>query len=182
MQVNSGNIKAFALYSKLDFEHKETMTQFEGFSKVAIKANPRFTVRRMTPEDVPACDALFQECNGITRTHGLEHDLEGDLFVAWVALENDEIVGYNTGFGAMHHYCVREMDALIAMYIEASKLFRQESKYGVPVIHCIGRLYPQLNRFLLSIGMRAERHNMLMVNGFYQDPAEGFVHAPDMYC
>jgi hypothetical protein len=54
--------------------------------------NPRYTVRPMTLEDIPSCDQLYQESNGISRKNYLISELEDDYYVKYVVLENNEIV------------------------------------------------------------------------------------------
>jgi hypothetical protein len=46
----------------------------------------------MTLADVPACDTLYQQSNGISRKNYLISEVEDDYYVKYVVLENNEIV------------------------------------------------------------------------------------------
>jgi predicted N-acetyltransferase YhbS len=149
--------RSLALYSKLGFAVRETLSVFDGSPHGAV---PGATVRAATPDDIDTCDAI---CHAV---HG--HDRHGELR-QWVDIGSARVVersgmisGYATGVGYFFHAIGKTDDDVIALLGAAE------------TIEGLGVLVPSRNTALMAwcfdAGLRIVQQSTLMSIGLYSEP------------
>lgn len=151
--------RSLALYAKLGFEVRETLSVLQG-PPIGRAVAGRQT-RLATPADLGACDAVCR------RVHG--HDRSGEVGdaigarTAMVVEHDGHITGYATGFGYVDH-AVGETDADLKALLGAAEGF-----IG------LGFLLPSGNTALLGWclehGLKIVQQSTLMTIGLYNEPA-----------
>ena len=151
--------RSLALYTKLGFDVRETITAMQGKPLGVNIAG--YEVR-------PACEKELQACNQLCfRIHG--HHRAGELLdaipqsAANVVERQGRITGYSTGIVWFHHAVGETNDDLKAL-IGATPAFLGP-----------GFLWPSRNselfRWCLSHGLRVVNQATLMTIGLYNEPA-----------
>jgi len=151
--------RSLALYTKLGFDVRETITAMQG---------KPLGVNIAGHEVRPACEKDLRDCNQLCfRIHG--HDRAGELLdaipqrAANVVERLGRITGYSTGIGWFYHAVGETNDDLKAL-IGATPTFLGP-----------GFLLPSRNselfRWCLSHGLRVVNQATLMTIGLYNEPA-----------
>jgi hypothetical protein len=155
--------RSMSLYAKLGMDIRDAYGAMYG---PAIREEmPGYSVRRATPEDEAACNALC------VRVHG--HDRAGEVCeaidsgVARVVERLGRITGYTTGIQYFAHSVAETNDDLQALICEAQD-------YGTP-----GYLVPLRNtdlfRWSLAHGMKMFFVVNLMTLGLYKEPSGAYM-------
>ncbi|MEW6246638.1 MAG: GNAT family N-acetyltransferase [Nitrospirota bacterium] len=155
--------RSLALYAKLGFEIRETISGLQGPS-LRLKI-PGYDVRPARPEDAPACNALCFHVHG--------HDRAGELAdairdgTANVVERLGRITGYSTAIGWFHHAVGETNDDLKAL-IGAAQSFLGP-----------GFLLPSRNgelfRWCLANNLRVVAQATLMTIGLYNAPTGAYL-------
>jgi predicted N-acetyltransferase YhbS len=155
--------RSLSLYTKLGFVAREPLTVLQGPPlKFAL---PGYSVRRATPDDQSACDALCHHVHG--------HDRQGEVAQAIatgsasVVERNGQITGYTTQIGFFSHAVGRTNEELKAL-IGASPSFVGPG-FLLPTRNA------ELLRWCLEHGLRVIQPMTLMSQGIYQKPAGAFL-------
>jgi predicted N-acetyltransferase YhbS len=155
--------RSLALYTKLGFETRETISALQG-SSLGLEI-PGCNVRLAREADLQACNQLC------FRVHG--HDRRGELVDAFrqgtasVVERLGRIMGYSTGMGWFHHSVGDSNDDLKALIGAA------------PAFVGPGFLVPSRNgdlfRWCLNHGLRVVSQATLMTVGLYNEPAGAYL-------
>ncbi len=155
--------RSLALYVKLGFEIRETVSAFQGAPLNVVL--PGYEVRKALEKDLPDCNALC------FRVHG--HDRAGEIADAVrqgsanVVERLGRITGYATAIGWFHHAIGETNDDLKALVGAA------------PDISGPGFLLPSRNgemfRWCLSHGLRVAAQTTLMTIGLYNEPQGAYL-------
>ncbi len=150
--------RSLALYTKLGFDTRETISAFQGAPLGATI--PGHDVRRATAADVHACNALCRRVHGVDRGGELDDAIREEI--ASVVEHHGRITGYATGMGWFHHAIGETNDDLKALIGAA------------PAFVGPGFLMPSRNselfRWCLSRGLRVVAQATLMTIGLYNEP------------
>lgn len=159
--------RSLALYTKLGFDTRETLTAFQG-APLNLRLDG-YNVRLAKPDDLATCNQLC------VRVHG--HDRGGDLAdaigqgAARVVERQGRLTAYATGIGWFHHAVAETNDDLKALIGNATA-------FAGP-----GFLIPTRNgelfRWCLSQGLRVSVQATLMTIGLYNEPTAG-VYLPSV--
>jgi GNAT superfamily N-acetyltransferase len=150
--------RSLALYLKLGFEVREHLSCLEGATPGA--APPGYTVRPVTPADIPACNLLC------FRVHG--HDRGGELAgaiqhgTAQLAERGGRVAAYTSGLGYLGHTVGETNDDVVALISASTGIIGP------------GLLIPTRNgalvRWCLDAGLRITQTLTLMSVGLYNEP------------
>jgi len=155
--------RSLALYTKLGFEIRETISGLQGPS--LHSRIPGYEVRPARTEDLPACHQLC------FRVHG--HDRAGELADAVrdgsanVVIRLGRITGYATAIGWFHH-AVGETNDDVKALIAAAPAFVGP---GLLVPSRNGELF----RWYLANNLRVVAQATLMTIGLYNEPAGAYL-------
>jgi len=151
--------RSLALYTKLGFETRETISAFQGPS-VGVRIDG-CTVRPALESDAQACNELCRQIHGVDRGGEL-----GDAIrqgTAKIVERHRRTTGYSTDLGWFHHAVGETNDDLKALIGAASAIlgpgFLLPSRNG------------ELFRWCLSQGLRVVAQATLMAIGLYNEPA-----------
>jgi predicted N-acetyltransferase YhbS len=161
--VIAWHYRAVALYTKLGFNSRETLSAMQG-KPLALKISG-YDVRPAREEDLSACNRLCY------RVHG--HDRAGELVdairqgTANVVERLGRITGYSTGIGWSNHAIAESNDDLKALIGAA------------PEFPGLGFLVPSRNgdlfRWCLSQGLRVVCQATLITLGLYNEPVGAYL-------
>jgi hypothetical protein len=150
--------RSLCLYQKLGFDTCEPISNLYG--EPPRDPIPGHTVRRATPEDAAACNAICTEVHGFDRAGQLDDAIAGGS--ATVVEHEGTIAGYSTGVNFGEHSVAVSNDALKALIAAAPEV-------GPP-----GFLLPARNgevfRWCLAGGLRQNQLMTLMAKGEYREP------------
>ena len=157
------HFRSLALYTKLAFETRETLSLMQG--KPVAATLPGYEVRPAREADLPACN---QVC---FRVHG--HDRGGELLdavrrgTANVVERLDRITGYSTAIGFFEH-AIGETNEDVEALIAAARTFLGPG-FFVPSRN--GELF----RWCLDHDLRVVNQGTLMTIGLYNEPAGAYL-------
>lgn len=155
--------RSLALYTKLGFDTVEPLSNVQG-SPIGIEIEG-YAVRKGTPADLPAIDAVAFRVHGFTRHNEIALAIEqGSVNV----VEHDgRISGYTTGTGFFGHTVGESNEELKALIGAATE-------FGGP-----GFLLPTRNnevlRWCMAHGLKIIQPLTLMSRGLYQEPRGAFL-------
>jgi GNAT superfamily N-acetyltransferase len=155
--------RSLALYAKLGMDVRETFAAMHG--EPIRTSMPGYDVRRATPADEAACNALCLRVHGHTRAGEVREAIEsGD---ARVVERLGRVTGYTTRIGYFAHSVAETNDDVRALICESSD-------YGTP-----GFLVPLSNhdlfRWCLANGLHIFFLTNLMTIGLYQQPEGAYL-------
>ena len=152
------NYQSLALYAKLGFAVRETLSVFQG--TIAPTRSFYGEVRIATDQDVENCDDLCRLVHG--------HDRHGEL-CNWIGAgttrvveRGGEITGYATGCGYLSHAVGNTDEDIIALLADA------ETIVGLGVL--VPSRNARLMAWCLESGLRLVQQSTLMTIGLYNDP------------
>ncbi len=155
--------RSMALYTKLGFAVREPLVAVQG-SPIG-EPLPGCRVRRVGLDDLPTCDAIFQDVHGHERLWDLRDAIERGS--ARLVERDGQVTAYATLLGFAGHAVARANDDLKALIAAADR------------IHNPGFLLPTRNHVLLQWcierGLRLRQPMTLMSLGKYQEPRGPFL-------
>lgn len=155
--------RSLALYSKLGFEPREPLSNFQGTPK-KMKIGGR-EVRKATEGDLQACDQLCEGVHGHNRSGELADATRGGT--ALVVEHDGAISGYSTGLAYFGHSVGESNDDMMA-------LISHVDSFGGPGILIPTRNY-NLLKWCLQNGLRLNQQMTLMTTGMYSDPRGAYL-------
>ena len=189
------NAASFCLYASLGFNACGNLLEFHSLPSLP-KCNDHapdhdksqsssVEVRRATVDDVPACDALFQEAHG--GCFGRRNEIHDAVFhgvgvYGWHVYvladsKDGSIVAYTTGLYLLGHTVARN-EAVFKLFLEMLSVEVVEFERKHCRIHIDPVCYPDLIRWMLSTGMQLGKQNTMMTTGCYTGPVAPFVYCP----
>lgn len=189
LTVDSFNVTAFPLYSKLGYEVKEPLTLIQYTSLGEKVANDKvcdlgFCVRAMSREDLDTCAALALRIARCDRRREIEAIVAGTggLFAAGntasIVLRGDDVVGYTTGFNMGGHTVCDSLPACIALISKAQGDFAVQSRPSPLRILMPCMRQPELLRWCLECGWKVLKQMILMGRGPYESPIPTGIFLP----
>jgi hypothetical protein len=155
--------RSLSLYTKLGFASREELAVMAGAAADAKLTS--YTVRPLSHDDLPACNAICTNVHGFHR--GVELQAAGAANDAFVAERDGAIRAYTSGLGFFGHSVGETTEAICAL-LAAS-----------PRLPSLGVLVPirnyQLFRWCLDHGMRVVFTMTLMSRGLYQEPSGSYL-------
>ena len=186
----SANNTSMALYTSLGFMVREPLMAWKGLLRppfieraLQVGAEAGFVSRRITAADVPTCDAMHVDCNGVSRAASLTSALVNAPEESMLLVTNSKgnICAYIAGLTSMSYSIATSDDALFFLLASAHAAHAAAGHTASPYHHTSLRLYPQLTRWLLEGGMRAVRQTNLMVLGEWQPiQHDKYVYCPNI--
>ena len=155
--------RSLALYTKLGFETRETLTNFAGEPPRKDVAGRE--VRGATEKDVQSCDELCRSVHGHSRSGDLADSIKGGY--ALVVESGGHVTGYSTGVGFFGHTVGESNDDVIAMISHVEGLMG-------PGILVPTRNYG-LMKWCLANGLRINQQMTLMTMGLYNEPRGSYL-------
>lgn len=157
------HFRSLALYTKLGFDVRETITAFQG-APLGLTL-PGTAVRAARAADVAACNALCRRIHGIDRAVELDDAIaEGG---ATVVERHGRLTGYASGIGWFHH-AVGETNVDLMALIAAAPAFPGPG-FLVPSRNA------ELFRWCLDHELRVVNQATLMTMGLYNEPAAPYL-------
>ena len=155
--------RSLSLYTSLGFDVREPLACMQG--RTSTREMPGYTVRRATPADLPACNALSVAVHGFDRGADLAHSIEQGT--ALVTERAGRITAYATILGFFGHATAETTPDLCALIASAESFAAS------------GILVPTRNaalfRWCLANGLRVVQPMTLMSLGLYNTPAGAFL-------
>eukprot|EP01018_Ginkgo_biloba_P001695 Gb_24961 [translate_table: standard] len=174
------NTKSFALYGKVGFRPVECVSYFEcsfhGNVHPQVIGMPGFQIRRMEAFDVHSCSMLHKNVTGYERETDIREKFKMNPGNTWVALKDNTLQAYTTGFYLDGHSIATSEEAFIMLF----QVVRYQKDHSSMTIHIPGRIYPRLIEWALNGGLQLIRQCWIMVIGEYQEPQPGFVWCPSI--
>ena len=172
----ANNLKSFALYASQDFKFGETLTMIAGRVAENQLEDAGYTIRPMTEADVAACSAMHERANMFPRSADIMGAVfEGSPHQPFVALQNDQIVAYTTGFFLLGHSVAETPAAFKALFGWVSQ------RVDNALFHLPARVYPELLKWALTEAqLRVVRQEILMYRGAYAAPHHDPIYLPGM--
>jgi hypothetical protein len=155
--------RSLSLYTKLGFDTVEPLSNIQGPPIGGTIEG--YNVRELTPEDLPAVDALAIRVHGHTRTNEVVGAVEQGT--AKVVEHDGRLTGYTTGVGFFGH-SVGESNEDVKALIAAAE------EFPGPGFHLPTR-NSELLRWCLDNGLRIVQPLTLMSRGVYQEPRGAFL-------
>jgi len=150
--------RSLSLYAKMGMDVKGAFAAMHG--EPLRRRMPGYDVRRATPADEAACNALCARVHGHTRAGEVHEAIEAGT--ARVVEHLGRISGYTTRINYFAHSVAETNDDMIALICESEE-------FGTP-----GFLVPLANgelfRWCLNEGLRVFFVTQLMAVGIYQEP------------
>ena len=155
------NMRSLSLYRSVGFEVKESLVVATG--NPAAGPDPQVEVRRMTDDDLDACEALCRRVHGFERTAELRGAIQ--VHSPFVAIRNGSIVAYasNVTQWLMNHGVATNDDDMEALLRGAAAAVEEPLSFQVP-------LRSRLFSWCLEHGLRFVKPVNLMARGAYQEP------------
>jgi len=176
----AANTQSFSLYAKLGFQPVECISYFEGSMEENLHSGasfiPGFKVKMMEESDVHACSELHKSVLGHERETDIRELLQTNPGNSWVAVKDDILQAYTTGFCLEGHSIAISEDAFKTLF----EVVLCEKRGCSMTIHIPGRIHPFLIDWALKRGLRLVRHSWMMVLGKYQAPNIGFLWCPSI--
>ena len=155
--------RSLSLYTTLGFDVREPLACMQG--RTLTRSVPGHIVRRATPADLAACNALSIAIHGFDRSADLAHAVEQGTAV--VTERDNRITAYSTLLGFFGHTTAETTPDLCALIASADA-------FAGP-----GILIPTRNaalfRWCLANGLRVTQPLTLMSLGLYNEPAGAFL-------
>lgn len=161
------NMRSMSLYASLGFEVREPVLVMTG--RPASKPASNVTVRRVTEEDLSACDALCAQVHGFARSSELADALR---FLAPVVIERDgRVTGYMTApaFWIANHGVAETEDDMKALILGAGAAQAEPLSFLLPARQA------SLFRWCLGERLQAAKPMTLMTMGKYQTPRGSYI-------
>ncbi len=158
------HMRSLSLYTKLEFETRETLSNFQWASSIRNKIRGR-TVRKATESDLEECNTLCRKIHGHHRGGELSEATKNGN--ALVVENEDRITGYSTGLGWFGHSVEESNEDIMALISNADS-------FGYPGILVPSRNYG-LMRWLLDNGLRINQQMTLMTIGLYNEPRGAYL-------
>jgi predicted N-acetyltransferase YhbS len=155
--------RSLALYSKLGFEPREPLTNFQG-APPNQKIEGR-QVRKADMADLQACNELCVAVHGHERGGELMDSIKGGG--ALVVEHAGRITGYSTGLAWLGHSVGESNEDIMA-------LISSVEAFGGPGILVPTRNYGLL-RWCLQEGLRINQQTTLMTIGLYNEPRGAYL-------
>lgn len=156
------NMLSLSLYASLGFDAREPMVVMSGRPK--SKAPAGVTVRPVTEQDLPSCDALSTRVHGFPRSNELKDALRA---LAPVLVQRDgRVTAYLTAprFWIANHGVAESEEDMKALILGAGAADPEHLSFLLPVRHA------NLFRWCLNEGLRAVKPMTLMTIGRYEAP------------
>lgn len=156
------NMGSLSLYASLGFEVREPVVVMIGRPTGAPVAHT--TVRRLTEQDLDACDALCRRVHGISRASELK---DAARFLAPVVLERSgRLRGYMTAptFWIANHGVAEGDEDMKALILGAAALCAEPLSFLLPTRQA------DLFRWCIDKGFKAVKPMTLMTKGLYRAP------------
>jgi len=155
--------RSLSLYTKLGFDPVEPLSCLQG--RPLQRALPGAEVRKATPSDQDACDAVCRGVHGHTRSGELADAIARSH--ARMVVRGGRVTGYSTFIGFFGH-AVGESDDDVMALIAAAPAFLGPG-FLVPTRNA------RLLRWCLEQGLRIEQPLTLMAMGRYQPPRGAYL-------
>jgi len=158
------HMRSLSLYTKLGFETRETLSNFQWAPSIRNKIRDR-TVGKATESDLRECNVLCARIHGHPRGGELSEAVKSGN--AAVVRNADRITGYSTGLRWFGHSVGESNEDIMALISNADS-------FGYPGILVPSRNYG-LVRWLLDHGLRINQQMTLMTIGLYNEPREAYL-------
>lgn len=161
------NMRSLSLYASLGFEVREPVVVMAG--RPASRPAPGVTVRRLTAEDLGACNALCERTHGISRSNELADAVRS---LAPVVAERDgRVTAYLTAPTSwlMNHGVAETEEEMKALILGAGTAFAEPLSFLLPTRQA------SLFRWCLSEGLTAVMPMTLMTIGTYRTPSGSYI-------
>jgi hypothetical protein len=155
--------RSLSLYTKLGFDTVEPLSNMQG-PPIGVTIEG-YEVSELTPEDLPAVDALAMRVHGHTRTNEVVGAIQQGT--AKVVVHDGRLTGYTTGVGFFGHTVGESNEDVKAMIAAAVE-------FPGPGFHLPTR-NGELLRWCLDHGLRIVQPLTLMSRGLYQEPRGAFL-------
>jgi GNAT superfamily N-acetyltransferase len=155
--------RSLALYSKLGFETREPLSNFNGVPPK--KKSPGREVRKATKGDLQACNHLCEAVHGHDRGGELADSIESGG--ALVVEQEGRITGYSTGLAYFAHSVGESNEDIMALISHADS-------FGGPGIIVPTRNHALL-KWCLANGLRINQQLTLMTTGLYNEPRGAYL-------
>jgi predicted N-acetyltransferase YhbS len=161
------NMPSLSLYASLGFEVREPVLVMTG--RPVSKPGPRTTVRRLTEQDLGACNALCARIHGFSRASELADAMR--LLAPVVSERDGRVTGYLTAptFWLANHGVAETEDDMKALILGAGAANAQPLSFLLPIRQA------SLFRWCLSEGLKAAKPMTLMTIGEYRTPEGSFI-------
>lgn len=164
------NLRSLSLYTKLGFDVQEHLVTLNNAKSATFAQQVdmlNLSLRQAVESDVGAMNSLcFQVC-GIRRIGDVRQAIDsgsGKVVVTTASSSSEEeLVGYCTGLGYIHHAVALSNDALKLMIIS------QRGSIGGTGFNIPSR-NSELFRWCLSMGFVVQQSLTLMSMGYYEEP------------
>jgi predicted N-acetyltransferase YhbS len=161
------NMPSLSLYASLGFEVREPVLVMTG--RPVSKPGPRTTVRRLTEQDLGACNALCARIHGFSRASELADAMR--LLAPVVSERDGRVTGYLTAptFWLANHGVAETEDDMKALILGAGAANAQPLSFLLPIRQA------SLFRWCLSEGLKAAKPMTLMTIGEYRTPEGSYL-------
>ena len=164
---DSFNMGSVSLYASLGFEVREPMLVIAG--RPRSTPEPEAMVRRLTEQDLEACNALCERIHGFSRAGELAESVRS---LAPLVCEVDkQIAGYLTAPAVwlVNHGVAETEQAMRALILGAAAVTSEALSFLLPLRQT------SLVRWCLAEGFRAVKPMTLMTLGEYRTPAGSYM-------
>jgi predicted N-acetyltransferase YhbS len=161
------NMPSLSLYASLGFEVREPVLVMTG--RPVSKPGPRTTVRRLTEQDLGACNALCARIHGFSRASELADAMR--LLAPVVSERDGRVTGYLTAptFWLANHGVAETEDDMKALILGAGAANAQPLSFLLPIRQA------SLFRWCLSDSLKAAKPMTLMTIGEYRTPEGSYL-------
>ena len=161
------NMRSVSLYAALGFEAREPVLVMTG--RPLSKPVSGTTVRRMTEQDLDACNALCDRIHGFSRASELADAVR---LLAPVLVERDgRVTAYLTAptFWLANHGVAETEDDMKALILGAAAAHAEPFSFLLPIRQA------SLFRWCLGQGLKAAKPMTLMTIGEYRTPEGSYI-------
>jgi predicted N-acetyltransferase YhbS len=161
------NTRSMSLYASLGFEVREPVLVMTG--RPVSERQSGVTVRRLTEQDLGACDALCVRIHGFARSSELADAVR---FLAPMVVErNGRVTGYLTAptFWIANHGVAETESDMKALILGAGAAHAEPLSFLLPTRQA------NLFRWCLGEGLKAVKPMTLMTIGTYRTPSGSYV-------
>ena len=159
------NMRSLSLYQSMGFEVREPLLVMNG--RPRSKSAKNATIRRLNEQDVPACDALYVNVHGVSRSGEIRDALR---FFAPVLVERaGRVTGYMTAptFWIANHGVAETADDMKALMLGGDN--------EEPLSFLLPTRQTEFFRWCLAEGIRAIKPMSLMTMGEYHPPKGSYL-------
>ncbi|HEY0832296.1 MAG TPA: GNAT family N-acetyltransferase [Azospirillum sp.] len=160
------NVRSLALYASLGFDVREPVLVMTG--RPASPPPPGVTVRRLTAQDLGACNALCRQVHGIERSTELVNAMR--FFEPMVAERTGRAIGYLAAptFWLANHGVAETEEDMKALILGAGAALSDPLAFLMPTRQT------GLFRWCLGEGLKAVKPMTLMAMGEYRAPSGSY--------